>query len=184
MAFGLWLFYALLPLFYGLLGAGIGYWLGLAITRNTVFDAGLLEFILALVGGALLAFAAFFLEPYRRILAGAAAGAFLGLSVAYLLGAGTFISIILAVVGGVILGILVPMVFDPLIVVVTAVNGAAMAVDGANMILNVEFLDRYNLVAGGQMVALMIWIGLAIVGFGWQSRNMAKWVPSTMSPPS
>lgn len=128
------------------------------------------------------ALAAYFLEPYRRILAGVSVGLYLGLAIGYALGTGTFISVLLAVVGGLIFGVAVPMVFDLLVIVVTAVNGAAMVVDGANMILDVSWLDRFSISTGGQMIALLLWIGLAMVGLFWQYRNIERWVRSALKP--
>lgn len=180
MAFGLWVFYGLLPLFYSLLGAGLGFWLGLAITGN---PAGLLTWILAIVGAIVFAMLSYFLEPARRILVGVSLGSSFGLAIAYAFGAGTLISVILAAVGGVIFGIVLPTVFDTLVVVTTAINGAAMAMDGANMILDVDFLDRGNLFAEGHWVALVIWIVLAVVGLGWQYSNIEKWIKPELGRP-
>lgn len=176
MAFGLWLYYALLPLFYGVLGAGIGFWLGLAIAGSTIPDAGWLELILAVAGAVVFALAAYFLEPLHRIITGTALGGFFGIAVAYALGGGTLLSVALAVAGAAVGSVIVPLVFDPSIIVITAVDGAAMVVDGAYTVLDVGFLDRFNLSTGDQLFALLIWIGLAMLAMGWQSRNSERWV--------
>ena len=176
MAFGLWFFYAFLPLFYGLLGVGVGYWLGLALTGNTSLTAGILEAILAIAGGVIFAAAAYWLEPIRRILAGVAVGLSLALSIGYALGAGSLISLVLALGGAVIGGIVVPMVFDPLIVVGSALSGAATVMDGAHLIVpGVSFLDRASILAAGGLLPLLIWIVLGAVGLGWQFSNLKKW---------
>jgi hypothetical protein len=180
MAFGLWIFYAVLPLFYGIFGAGVGYWLGLVISGNTIFDPGWLPVILAIVGAVIFTFSAYFLEPARRILVGVSVGSYFGLSVAYLFGAGTLISVVLAVIGGVAFGIMIPTVFNTLVIIGTAVSGAAMVVDGANMILDLEILNRFDAFSTGSVVALVIWIVLAVVGLGWQYRNIENWVRETV----
>ena len=82
MAFGIFLFYAWLPLFYGLFGLEIGLLLGRSLTG----DVGLLAIILGIVGAVLLFGAAYALEPYRRILLGLSAGAAVGLSIASVFG--------------------------------------------------------------------------------------------------
>jgi hypothetical protein len=177
MGFGLWLYYTLLPLFYASLGAGIGFWLGLAITGSTtIADAGWLEIILAIVGAGLFALAAYLLEPLQRIITGTALGGFFGIAVAYALGGGVILSVALVIVGAAAGSAIIPLAFDPIIIVITAVNGAAMIVDGAYAILDVSFLDRFTLSTGDQMVALLIWIGLAVLAMGWQSRNSERWV--------
>ena len=78
MAFGIFLFYAWLPFLYGLFGLEIGLLLGRSLTG----DVGLVAIILGIVGAVILFGAAYFLEPYRRILLGLSAGALVGLSIA------------------------------------------------------------------------------------------------------
>ncbi len=82
MAFGLFLFYAWLPLLYGLVGLDIGLLIGRALTG----DVGTLAIILGIVGAVALALASYFLEPYRRILLGVSGGFLLGLSLAAIFG--------------------------------------------------------------------------------------------------
>ena len=64
MAFGLLLFYAWLPLFYGLVGLDIGLLLGRSLTG----DVGSIAIILGVLCALVLAGAAYSIEPYRRIL--------------------------------------------------------------------------------------------------------------------
>ncbi|HET9396268.1 MAG TPA: hypothetical protein VFO36_09445, partial [Nitrospiraceae bacterium] len=82
MGFGLHLFYAWLPLFYGLFGFEIGLLLGKWLAGNV----GWLAFILAIVTAIIVAGAAYVLEPYRRALVGFTGGAMLVLALAHLLG--------------------------------------------------------------------------------------------------
>ena len=66
MAFGLFLFYAWLPLFYGLFGLEIGLLVGKSLTGTVGATAIILGIAVAIFFGA----ASYFLEPYRRILLG------------------------------------------------------------------------------------------------------------------
>ena len=71
MGFGIFLFYAWLPFFYGLFGLEIGLLLGKSLTGHM----GLLAIILGTIGAVILFAASYSLEPYRRILLGLSAGA-------------------------------------------------------------------------------------------------------------
>jgi hypothetical protein len=66
MGFGIFLFYAWLPFLYGLFGLEIGLLLGRSLTG----DIGVVAIIFGIVGAVILFGAAYFLEPYRRILLG------------------------------------------------------------------------------------------------------------------
>jgi hypothetical protein len=173
MSFGLFLFYALLPLLFGLVGFDIGLLLGRWLTG----DVGVLAIILGIIVAAILAVASYALEPYRRILIGASGGFLFGLSLAAAFGlenwlGGSF-GILLAVVCGLIGGFLVPYFFDLLIVIASAAAGASLVVAGAHLILpRVALFDH---VAGGPWPRLITLI-LAILGIGWQFSNIAKWI--------
>ena len=173
MAFGLLLFYAWLPLFYGLVGFDIGLLLG----RSLVGDAGFFAIVLGILCALLLAGAAYSLEPYRRLLLGISGGALVGLALASMFNldstSGGFLGIALAVIGGVIGARVVPKYFDLFIIGATAFSGAALVMAGANLLLpGVGLFDR---AAGGILPALLT-IGLTVVGIGWQFRNIAEWV--------
>ena len=77
--FGIFLFYAWLPFLYGLFGLEIG----LLLDQWLTGDIGLVAIIFGIVGAVVLFGAAYFLEPYRRILLGLSAGALVGLSMAF-----------------------------------------------------------------------------------------------------
>ncbi len=173
MALGLFAFYALLPLFYAFFGMGIGLLIGQALTG----DVGLIAIILGIVGAMIFAGAAYFLEPYRRLLLGISGGALTGLAIAAVFGLngllGGLLGLIFGVVGAVIGAVLVPMFFDPFIIVSSSFSGAAMVMGGANMILpGVSLFDR---VSGGFLPALITLV-LAVIGIGWQFANVAKWI--------
>lgn len=173
MAFGLFLFYAWLPLFYGLFGLEIG----LLVGRSLTGTVGATAIILGIAGAILFGAASYFLEPYRRILLGVSGGMLLGLSLAALMGLdgrlGGFFGTILALICGLIGGFIVPRYFDSLIIAASAFGGAVLVMAGANLILpGVGLFDR----AAGGVVPALITLALAIAGVSWQLSNIAKWV--------
>jgi hypothetical protein len=179
MGFGLFLFYAWLPLLYGLIGLDIGLLLGRWLTG----DVGAIAIILGIAGAIALAVASYTLEPYRRILLGVSGGFLVGLSLAAVFGLesglGGFFGIVLAAVCAVIGGILVPRFFDTFIVVASAASGAAMVVAGAHFLLPALGLLGNT---GGGVLARLLTIILAVIGMGWQFSNIAKWVQSEPMP--
>ncbi len=173
MSFGLLLFYAWLPIFYGLFGFDIGLLLGRSLTG----DVGVLAVILGVVGAVDLAGAAYSLEPYGRILLGISGGIVVGLSLASAFHLdspnGGFLGTALTVIGGLIGAGLVPRYFDSFIIVASAFGGAVLAMAGAHLLLpGVGLFDRS---VGGVLPTLMT-LGLTVVGIVWQFNNIAKWV--------
>jgi hypothetical protein len=173
MAFGLFLFYAWLPILYGLFGLEIGLLLGQWLSG----EVGLFAFILGIVGAVVFFSATYLLEPYRRALVGFSGGALLTLSLAYLLGLdhviGGIVGTALVVAGGLVGAIVVPQIFDSIIIAASAFGGATMAMSGAHLLLpGVGLFDRF---AGGFSPRLMT-IVLTAIGIGWQFRNIEKWV--------
>jgi hypothetical protein len=173
MAFGLLLFYAWLPLFYGLVGFDIGLLLGRSLTG----DSGSISIILGVLCALVLAGAAYSIEPYRRLLLGISGGVLFGLSLASAVNldstSGGFLGIALAVIGGLIGANIVPKYFDMFIIGATAFSGAALVMAGANLLLpGVGLFDR----AAGGILPTLLTLGLTVVGIGWQFRNIAKWV--------
>ena len=69
MAFGLFMFYAWLPLFYALIGFDVGLLLGRAFTGGV----GTTAIVLGLASAFILGAASYILEPYRRVLLGVSA---------------------------------------------------------------------------------------------------------------
>jgi hypothetical protein len=171
MAFGLFLFYAWLPLFYALFGFEIGFLLGEWLAGGNV---GTLAIVLGIVGAVAVASATYYLEPYRRILLGYWGGALVILSLASLLGLDKLTSgvlgILLAVAGGVIGAMLISRYFDLLVVVASAFGGATLAVAGAKTLL----LSMGWPVSGVLLPALFT-VVLSLVGVGWQLSNIARW---------
>jgi hypothetical protein len=173
MGFGVFLFYAWLPFLYGLFGLEIGLLLGRWLTGGI----GLVAIIFGIVSAMILFCAAYFLEPYRRILLGLSAGAMVGLSIAAVFGLDHFlggvIGVILAVVGAAIGAIIVPRYFDAFVIVSSAFAGAAMVLAGAHWLFpGVGLFDR---AAGGLLPALELFV-LSVIGIAWQFKNIVAWV--------
>jgi hypothetical protein len=171
MGFGLFIFYAWLPLFYALIGFEIGVLLGKWLAGD-VF--GTLAIVLGVVGAIAAAGATYVLEPYRRILLGYWGGALVALSLASLLGleklTGGFLGILLAVAGGVIGAMLTSRFFDLFVVVASAFGGATLVVSGAKALSLVMGWP-----ASGTLLPALCTVVLAMIGVGWQLRNIAHW---------
>jgi hypothetical protein len=172
--FGLFLFYAWLPLLYALVGLDIGILLGRTLTGTF----GATAITLGITGAAILGAASYLLEPYRRILLGASGGILFGLSATAALGfenrfGGFVFSRIFALICGVIGGLLVPRFFNWFVIAATAFSGAAMVVMGVGHVLpGTATLDR---VAGGVAPPLLT-IALAVAAMSWQFHNSARWI--------
>ena len=67
MGFGLFLFYALLPLFYAFFGVGVGYWFGSLLTGAPPGDGNLIKLFFAIGGAVLFGGSAYFLEQHGMI---------------------------------------------------------------------------------------------------------------------
>ncbi len=175
MGFGLFLFYALLPLFYGFLGIGVGYWFGSLLTGAPPGDANLIKLFFAIGGGVLFAASAYFLEHFRRILIGIGLGSLIGGLIASALGVTGFLGIAIMIVAGVIGAGITLAVFDAFIVVASALGGAGLAMDGLHLIFaSIEILDR-TAIANGAVVPLIIWIVAGTIAMGWQFMNIERW---------
>jgi hypothetical protein len=180
MLFGLYLFYAFLPLLFAFIGFDIGMLLGRWITG----DIGLIAIVLGIVTAIILAFGSYSLEPYRRVLLGSSSGVLVGLSLAAGLGLdgwfGGFLTAFLAFAGGLIGGILVLYFFDTFVVFSSAIGGASLAVAGAHLLLHgVGLVDHTGVKLiehiGGFWSSVLIMI-LAAVGIVWQLSKIPKWV--------
>lgn len=186
MAFGLWLFYALLPLWYGMFGALLGFGVGNWITGSSSgWFGNVLTWTLAILGAALFAVLAYRLEPFRRILAGLLIGFGLGSLLAAFFGGGVFLTALFGGVGALIFAVLVPLFFDPMIVVGSSFSGAALVMDGALLILPFLgfLLDRVNAAGSGRILPIVVYIVLGALGLAWQLSNLKRWVQAaTLTP--
>lgn len=179
MGFGLLFFYALLPLFYGFFGIGVGYWFGSLLTGAPPGDANLIKMFFAIGGGVLFAGGAYFLEPFRRILIGVGLGSLIGGLIASAIGLTGFLGVVIMIVAGVIGAGITLAVFDTFIVVASAYGGAGLAMDGAHLILgSMAILDR-TAIATGAMAPLIVWIVAGTIAMGWQFMNIERWTSGT-----
>ncbi len=179
MGFGLFLYYSLLPFWYGLFGAVVGVYVGVWITgSSTGWFANLLIWLFAFGGAVIFGGIAYGVEQVRRVLAGILIGFALGALLASLFGGGTILTVILGVIGAIVFAVLVPIYFDPLIVLGSAFAGAALVMDGIFQIIpSWGFLvDRTNAANDGNFWAIVVWIVLGLIGFGWQWSNLSRWV--------
>jgi hypothetical protein len=179
MAFGLWIFYALLPLWYGLFGGLLGYSIGAWLTGGPGgWMSGLFVWTIALVVALLFAGLAYQLEPFRRVLAGLLMGFGLGSLLATLFGGGIFFTFLFGGLGALIFAVLVPLFFDPFIIVGSSFSGAALVMDGAYLMFPFLglFLDRTNAAENGNFLAIVVYIVLGAVGLGWQLSNLKRWI--------
>ena len=175
MGFGLFLFYALLPLFYAFFGIGVGYWFGSLLTGAPPGDANLIKMFFAIGGGVLFAGSAYFLEPFRRILIGIGLGSLIGGLIASAIGLTGFLGVVIMIVAGAIGAGITLAVFDTFIVVASAFGGAGLAMDGLHLIFSsIDMLDR-TATANGAVVPLIIWIVAGAVAMGWQIMNIERW---------
>ena len=175
MGFGLFLFYALLPLFYAFFGVGVGYWFGSLLTGAPPGDANLVKLLFAIGGAVLFGGSAYFLEPFRRILIGIGLGSLVGGLIASAIGLTGFLGTVIMIAAGVIGALITLAVFDPYIVIASAFGGAGLAMDGLHLIFrSVGILDR-TAIADGAMLPLVVWIVAGAVGMGWQFRNIERW---------
>jgi len=183
MSFGLFLFYALLPLFYALFGAGVGYELGTLVTSTPPGEMNFVKLMFVLVGGIAFAATAYFLEPVRRILIGLGLGSLLGGLVATAFGlTGLFGVIVMALAAAVGAGITLKM-FDTFIVVASAIGGAGLALDGAHLVFrSLGIFDRAT-IADGAVMPLFLWIALSAVAMAWQFRNIERWTSMALDRP-
>lgn len=172
LSFGLFLFYAWLPLLYALVGFDIGLLLGRSLTG----EVGTLAIVLGIAGAIILGAASYFLEPYRRILLGVSGGILVGLSLAgafnldTILGAA--IARVMVLIFGILGGLLVPRFFDAFVVGASALSGAVMAIVGAHHLL--PNLSLFNLAAGGPLPTALL-VALTVGGVIWQSKNIGTW---------
>ena len=165
MGFGLLLFYAWLPLLYGLFGLDLGLVLGTWLTGST----GVVAVLIGVICAAVFALLAYTLEPLRRMLLGISAGALLGIAVGDLLGFSKLVGgvqpHIFAFIGALFGGVLMPMIFRQFIVMASAFSGASMVIGGAALIVPASRLFDY---ASGRFLPTMLVLLLGLIGMAWQ----------------
>lgn len=114
--------------------------------------------VIAVVVGLLGALLAIFLQHVAVAMAGGVAGGMLGMRLGELLGFTTQpMEAICFVVGAILAAILITMLFDWALIIISAVTGAMMMVEGFHL---------------GQPVELVAWAVLAAVGIGVQAGQL------------
>ena len=183
MGFGLFLFYALLPLFYAFFGAGVGYWLGSFFTSTLPGEMSLVKFLFAIGGALVFASSAYFLEGFRRILIGIGLGSLLGGLIASALGLTGFLGSLIMLVAAVIGAGITLAVFDGFIIIASALGGAGLAMDGVHLIFrSLGIVDRSS-IADGAVAPLVIWIVLGAAATAWQFTNIERWTRNVQQAP-
>jgi hypothetical protein len=167
--FGLYLFYAWLPLLFGFLGFDSGLLLG-----GRLFGDGVVAIICGIVVGIIVASATYVLEPYRRVVVGYLGGSLVALA---LLGldrsnGGIFVAVV-AVCGGVAGALLAAKFLDYLLIATTACGGAALSSLGAQALLAPTAAP-----AGDSSLAFILTAALTLVGVIFQLRHLHGWVPA------
>ena len=179
MGFGLFLFYAFLPLFYAFFGVGVGYWFGSLLTGAPPGDGNLIKLFFAIGGAILFGGSAYFLERFRRILIGIGLGSLIGGLIASAIGLTGILGTVIMIVAGIIGAGITLAVFDTFIIVASAFGGAGIAMDGIHLIFrSLSIFDR-TAIADGALVPLMIWIIAGTVAMGWQFKNIERWTVNT-----
>lgn len=175
MGFGLLLFYMVLPLFYFFFGFGVGYELSALLGASGAAT----NLIVALGTGVAFGLAAYYLEPFRRILIGVGLGSLFGGLIADAAGLTGFIGAALMFVTA-MMGVFVTLrIFDIFVIVSTAIGGAGMAMEGLSFIAPSFPLFDKSAIQQGAALPLAAWLVLALVGLGWQFKNLSRWSPNT-----
>jgi hypothetical protein len=174
MAFGLFVFYAFLPVAYALFGGLLGYRIGLLLVNKPIGDIGVIAIIGAVVGAVAFFIGSRWMEPYRRVLMGGLAGALLGMALADVLGFGNGILAVALLFGGAVLGGIVgDRYFDYWWILASAFGGAWLLMHGLHLI----FPSWSWLVPSTtNLVGLLVWVVLGALGAAWQWSNIKKWV--------
>lgn len=168
LGFGIFLFYLLLPVFYGFLGFGVG--LIVADYLNVEQSVGL---IFGIIGAVIFVLLTWQLEMLRRILIGIGFGILLGAAVANALAVDNTARLIIVVVGAIIGAFIALAIFDGFIIAASSIAGANFVLAGLFIVTD-DITFRINDIATGETIALIIWAALAVLGIAWQLANLAR----------
>lgn len=175
MGFGLLLFYMILPLFYFFFGFGVGYELSALLGASGAAT----NLIVALGTGIAFGLAAYFLEPFRRILIGVGLGSLFGGLIADAAGLSGFIGGAIMFVTA-MMGVFVTLrMFDIFVIVSTAIGGAGMTLEGLSFIAPSLAIFDKSAIQQGAAAPFAIWLGLSLAGLAWQFKNLERWSPNT-----
>lgn len=168
LGFGIFLFYLLLPVFYGFLGFGVG--LIVADYLNVEQSVGL---IFGIIGAVIFVLLTWQLEMLRRILIGIGFGILLGAAVANALAVDDTARLIIVVVGAIIGAFIALAIFDGFVIAASSIAGANFVLAGLFIVTD-DITFRINDIATGETIALIIWAALAVLGIAWQLANLAR----------
>lgn len=168
LGFGIFLFYLLLPVFYGFLGFGVG--LIVADYLNVEQSVGL---IFGIIGAVIFVLLTWQLEMLRRILIGIGFGILLGAAVANALAVDDTARLIIVVVGAIIGAFIALAIFDGFVIAASSIAGANFVLAGLFIVTD-DIKFRINDIATGETIALIIWAALAVLGIAWQLANLAR----------
>lgn len=168
LGFGIFLFYLLLPVFYGFLGFGVG--LIVADYLNMEQSVGL---IFGVIGAVIFVLLTWQLETLRRILIGIGFGILLGGAVANALAVDETARLIIVVVGAIIGAFIALAIFDGFIIAASSIAGANFVLAGLFIVTQNTAFDINDIFAG-ETISLIIWAALAILGIVWQLANLAR----------
>lgn len=173
LGYGLFLFYAWLPILFALFGFEVGLLLGRWLSGDTALLAVTLGIVVAIAAAG----AAYSFEPHRRVILGSVAGAVLTLSFARVLNLehliGGYFGILLIVAGAVLGAAVVTRYFDLLIIAASSLGGATLIVIGVQLMLP----PPGDPTQWSTLPALVAAI-LTAIGIRWQLSNFADWVPA------
>lgn len=170
LGFGIYLFYMFLPFWYGLFGATLGVALSQTFFDQSTWFTSILSWAIILGLAITLAVASYVLEPYRRYLLGGIIGAILGLALAGMFVVGGFWAFLFAVLGAILFGFLTYWIFDPMIIVVSSLAGAAMIMDSVFIMTHWSIVNRYE----NAPMTVLLWGLLVVVGIAWQSSSVFR----------
>ncbi len=139
------------------------------------------SWVLGLVFGIVLAVLSYFWYYLAIVLLGGAVGYTLGAGLMFGLGLEGFLSIVVGLIVGAVFAIGIFVTGAPifLVIILSALGGAAGIVNGALIFLGrIQFEDvQYGLMQGlwkDGFIAIGAWLVLAILGFGYQWRDVSR----------
>jgi hypothetical protein len=180
MTYGLKAFVILLPVWGFLIGLLIGaQWVQHFLGDG--FLATVTSWVVGLVVGIVFALISYFWYWGAVVLLGASVGYTLGSGLLQAVGIDNFLSIILGLIVGALVAGLVIILNVPatLVIVLTALGGAASVVDGVWLFLGqIQLADfDWGLLEGpirGGIVTTIAWVVLAVLGMAYQQRDLAR----------
>lgn len=172
--YGLFFFYTLLPLFYGFIGFLIGVNIGIKFDNG---NSGIIALIAGIALAVILAIFAVSLDKLAKSLIGAILGAGIGGIITLTIKVESIIAILIVLGCAVILGLAMLALYDPIIIIATAIAGAGNLLGGLSTLLKdlnlINLRDVFNGGPGG-VVSILIWLALIVFGIIFQFTNRSQ----------